>query len=147
MIMVSCDFDWYPEDWSPVNDVLPCLQILHGRPRKDANSSMFPGSPSTTEVHIVIPSPVYKFSASKMTNTATLRSSVLEDLCGGGVRPGSLWAIQMSSIRSGVYGCGTSRWTNGSGPDFKFSSFRPSFKDGKGKRLRHHGFTICDKKK
>ncbi|TGO58631.1 hypothetical protein BOTNAR_0178g00180 [Botryotinia narcissicola] len=103
-------------------------------------------SPSTTEVSIVIPSLVYKFAAGEMTNTATLRSSVHEDLCVGGPRPGSLWAMQMRRIRSDVYGCGTSRWTNGSGSDFKFSSFGPSIKDGKGKRLRHHGFTICDKK-
>lgn len=81
-----------------------------------------------------------------MTNTATLRSSLHDDLCEVGPRPGSLWAMQMRRIRSGVYGCGTSKWTNGSGPDFKFASFGPSIKDGKGKRLRHHGFTICDNK-
>ncbi|TGO25477.1 hypothetical protein BPAE_0079g00240 [Botrytis paeoniae] len=95
----SCDCNWNPGDWNFVHNMLTCLQMLHGRARKDANSSMFPGSPSTREVFIVIPSFVYRFEAGEMLNTATLRYSVRCYLCEGGQRVGAIWANEIRMER------------------------------------------------
>ncbi|KAF7960202.1 hypothetical protein EAE96_001800 [Botrytis aclada] len=143
----SCDCNWRSDYWGPINYMHPCLQILRGKLGKDAKYSTFPGSPSTMEVYVVVPSLVYNFAAGNMPNTVTLRDSVHEGLCAGGSPPGATWAEIIRLLRAGrTSRCGPGRWANGGCPDFKFCSFGPSYKDGKGKTLRHHGFILGRKK-
>ncbi|THV45380.1 hypothetical protein BGAL_0496g00040 [Botrytis galanthina] len=142
----SCRCGWISADWDPGNRVVTSLQVLHGKPQKDRNWPMFPGSSSTREVSIVLPSFVYRYAAGEMPNTITFRPSVNDVLEIGGVRIGAEWAYEIQEIRSGLnFGCGPSKWKNDSCPDFSFVSFAPSYKDGKGKKLRHAGFLISSK--
>ncbi|KAF7940553.1 uncharacterized protein EAE98_000680 [Botrytis deweyae] len=142
----SCKCNWISGDWNPGHRTVTSLQILHGKPPKDANSSMFPGSPSTREVSIVLPSFIYRYAAGEMPNTITFRPSVHNVLEIDGVRIAAAWANEIHEIRSGLdFGWGPSRWKNDSCPDFDFVSFAPSYKDGKGKKLRHDGFLMSSK--
>ncbi|KAF5875841.1 uncharacterized protein Bfra_002237 [Botrytis fragariae] len=146
----SCKCNWNSGEWNPGNNSVTSLQILHGRPLKGANSPTCPGSPSTREVYIVLPSFIYRYAAGEMPNTITFRPSVHDVLEIDGVQIGAAWANEIHKIKSGLdFGCGPSRWTNGSCPDFNFVSFGPCYKDGKGKKLRHDGLLMssedCEK--
>ncbi|TEY86540.1 hypothetical protein BOTCAL_0006g00200 [Botryotinia calthae] len=141
-----CECNWNAGDWNQGHNTVTSLQILHVRPSKDANSTMFPGSPSTREVFIVMPSFIYRYAAGEMPNTATFRRSAHDVIDTSDDRIDAAWYKEINKIRSGLdFGCGSSRWTNDSCPDFSLASFGPSYKDGKGKKLRHDGSLMSSK--